>query len=342
MKNSHPCKLLAVAFVCALTSSAQAVDFGELVPAGEHLPVGQVLIPNASGTGTLIDRDIVLTAAHVVEAAPSPAHIRFRVETTPPTIYRVIGYQINPGYYTHWLSDESDFSSDGVCNDIAVLRLAGPVGQDVGVYQLPDQPLPAETILTPVGYGINETKRNDGNQKMSGKLRFLGIKDRHMICATLKEHYQRTDSGDSGGPLLNRRGNSWEIAGTVRGKKFFTSVAGYSPDEYGQYVYVYRHREWIRDAARTLQQIPSLNTYVYLKRAYSQNNPFPAMTIRQIEGFVLAGTPADRLLPSAIARGISEPISPELYKFFNGRIDAANFWIEPPPGPAPTNKPAQK
>jgi hypothetical protein len=338
MKLSKTAISLTIYFALT-TAVARAVDFGELVPSGEHLPVGQVALNGGWGTGTLIDKDIVVTAAHVVDTAQAPFAISFRVATTPPTEYQVIAYQINPGYYAGLPSNDPNDANSCVCNDVAVLRLATPVDPKIGVYQLPNSPLAADTLLTAVGYGINESKRQDDAKKMSGQLRFVGIKDRIMICSSLKEKYQRTDSGDSGGPLLVSQGNSWEIAGTVRGKDLFANVAGYTPDEYGQYVSTYRHREWIRETARALQAIPRQDSYVYLKRPLPTQNPQVAMTTRQVEGFFRAGTAVDRIVRKAAERGVSEPLPPDMLKLFAARINVREFVVLNFKKPAAANTP---
>jgi hypothetical protein len=328
--------LLAVVICLQMATNSQAVDYGELVPDGNHLPVGQVLSVDDQGklsgwgTGTLIEKDIVLTAAHVVFGVSSPAHLRFKINSNPVVVRNVIAFHVHPAYYNRPPADNWPDNST-LASDLAILRLDQPLPDTVGTYSLIDEPLAAGTVVTAVGFGINESKKAEDARKMSGKLKFIAHKNHEMICASLEEKYQRTDSGDSGGPLMIKKGDKWQIVATVRGKHLFVTVAGYAPDEYGDYVSVYRHRAWIQSCTDSLQAIPPAPTYVYLKRPADSTDPTPHMTLRQLEGLTRAGTPDQRVFGRAFMRGISEPLPPKVLQTFKESLrvpDSALFGLQ--------------
>lgn len=310
---------LTVIVWIAQVSDVLAVDYGQLVPDGVHLPVGQVLALNeqgkiaGSGTGTLIEKDIVLTAAHVVFGVPSPVHLKFKVNGEPAIIRNVIAFQVHPRYFArpplnNWPEDNS-YSSD-----LAILRLDQPLPESVGTYSLRNEPVTPGTVVTSVGFGINESKSVEDLRKMSGQLKFITHKEHQMIFATLDEKYQRTDSGDSGGPLMVKKGETWQVVATVRGKRLYEKIAGYAPDEYGDYISVYRHRTWIQSTVESLQRIAHTPTCVYLKRPADSADPSPQMTLRQLEGLTRAGTPDQRVFSRALTRGIGEPLPPKVFQ----------------------------
>jgi hypothetical protein len=107
------------------------------------------------GTGTVIGKRSVLTAAHVVDLnndgkvdrkdGAQGVYFILNVGGDQTAKIAVTGFDVNP--------DFGGFNHPAVNDDLAVLTLAEDVPDGVPIYALPTSELAAGTVLTMVGYG---------------------------------------------------------------------------------------------------------------------------------------------------------------------------------------------
>lgn len=348
-----PLARFAVMFLIAISSwtrLAHAIDYGTPVPDGEYPTVGLVVVvmgenQTSLGTGTLIARNVVLTAAHVIQNAPTPASISFRAILGNNQFFasKVILYRTHSGYLN--LASDSLISDDersfmdtdmlsSSASDIALLLLETPFPDSFPLYPLATKNPDSGTDVVAVGFGQDEIKKSGDPKKRQGTLQFLKEHDRALLFRTPKGSNQRTDHGDSGGPLLINENGKDKIVAITHG--FFTAikVEGLSPDEYGIYVSMADHADWIETNLRQLARykLPPQPAY-YLARN-NRRTPFLAVTARQVFSLANADTPVERLVSRAFSRGINEPIPQDVAAGWQQRYKL-------PPGMLVPFKPAQ-
>jgi uncharacterized protein (TIGR03382 family) len=171
-------------------------------------------------TGTLIDKDWVLTAAHCITEGPetvAKVHVRFDADElntgSSGTAVPVAELHADPGF------NEVDWD-----NDIAVIKLATSVTDRTPTPVHRVQP-GFGTALTDVGYGDASPT---GNGQGEGILRKLdttnidcgqandaSISNDNLLCFDASQH--ASCYGDSGGPTYVETAGGLEVAGVTSG-----------------------------------------------------------------------------------------------------------------------------
>ncbi len=226
----------------ALSIGEQPIVGGEPDGSAEHMGVAYIRIFTGGMmggcTGTLIDDDVVLTAAHCVcaqesatELDPEAFEVRFGADSSSDIRRDVAEVQRHPGYHPRY-----------IVNDIALLRLSRPAPVEIApIPFLPthlriadaDVGLPMEFV----GFGVDEYGRAGTKLHVLGAVKWICTNDQgcnfgnqvygmpNTLCFDQSEG--GTCSGDSGGPGLFERD----------GQAFVAAVTSYGPQgdcfEYG-------------------------------------------------------------------------------------------------------------
>src|SRR6185437_2455079 len=251
-------KALALALVLAGSSSAAFAgnfnlnnmympnnDFivgGTLVSPNDPVAATTVLVTDGNFicTGSLIDTDMVVTAAHCTAAQVSDLRIVFATDINKlnqSEVRAITGLQANPG----WQGENSTGADQ---HDIALMRIDGslPAGyHPANLLSASDSSAlrKGETAVL-AGYGITDAQSQDG----AGVLRKVDVKISKQLGKTEVILDQRDGKGachgDSGGPAFTADGQLWGV--TNRG------YPDNAPDDcvhYAVYTRIQAYASWI-------------------------------------------------------------------------------------------------
>ncbi|MEM6334220.1 MAG: S1 family peptidase [Planctomycetota bacterium] len=225
--------------------------------------VGQVITPDGFGSGTLIGRDFILTAAHVVDTALSA---RFKLGNSR---YKVEGILIHPRY-----DGTEEFTGEDAAFDLAVLKVNRKIKKG--------KPVKLSRTRNPVGETAFFAGFGLGGDGATGSVLGLDYRAGQNVIDNREENNRilevdfdnPTDAadssfgsstpldlealiapGDSGGGLFIRNNNGFELAGV---HSYGTApIDGTIDSDYGDvsgHVNVAAHFKWIRRAMRTLEE----------------------------------------------------------------------------------------
>jgi secreted trypsin-like serine protease len=255
-------KALFMGLVLGAASTAFASEFiigGTAVTASDPVASTTVLVTDGNYicTGSIIDQDLVVTAAHCVAAPAENLRIVFALDLNgtidKSMVLPITGYLANPG----WQGE----ASQGVDqHDIAIIRLNGaiPAGYKPATLlsSQASAALAKGDVTELAGYGITNAQTQDG----AGLLREVGVKILKQLGSTEVVLDQRSGKGachgDSGGPAFVSVGGQPQLWGVTN--------RGYpdnAPDDcrhYAVYTRIEAYASWISQAAAQLRTPTSL------------------------------------------------------------------------------------
>lgn len=208
--------------VCESLTEAQGIVNGEIVTKSIQITNSTVLVVHVNSkdeqsvcTGTLIDENKVLTAAHCAPPDTSAIYIAFTknsqcIGADPINTLRVVDkVLVHPDY---------DFTSKSLMNasqDIAVMKFSGPKALGFTIEELPQKDLKIANTdnLTMLGYGDTiEDARDAGTLRMTSAPASRLQKSFHVALTksdfeipksfALLQDKNGVCEGDSGGPLF--------------------------------------------------------------------------------------------------------------------------------------------
>jgi secreted trypsin-like serine protease len=211
----HRGSLLAAMVLCTVFHRPAAALVGEAQVAQSDVAQNVVLIRSARGarcTGIVLDRDIVLTAAHCTSDA---AELRiYRSTEAGAESYKVAAVAAHPQY------DARNYAKSQATVDLALLKLASPLSDPGSVVMREIVPLPGERFLV-AGFGWLADPASHGGA-------VAGLSS----C-----------QGDSGGPVFEWSGGRLVLVGVLswsNGPNMSTGcggITGATP--------IAHHRQWI-------------------------------------------------------------------------------------------------
>jgi V8-like Glu-specific endopeptidase len=210
-------------------------------------------------TGTLIQPDLIVTAAHCVFQPGNKDHRATHLEVVAGSenidqadedqeyeVERVLDY---PGALDELATD--DEAGLGAYQDIALIRTTEPIADVEIINILPaadvDAALTPGVAVTITGYGRREVDDNGVSSKDGllyvGRTTFQRRSESEFLAGSDGGDDSDTCPGDSGGPVyVEHDGSTWLVGATSRGRDDFAS---YDCGKGGVYTIVPAYQAWI-------------------------------------------------------------------------------------------------
>ncbi len=255
-------RVVAVSGLILAAQSAQAAPAiigGQEVSASDQVAQVTVAVYDRAGglcTGSLIDKDLVLTAAHCVESGAKSLSVLFTRNINSmgnAPVAKVLGAVTPPG----WTGVDNAEGIDQ--HDIALIRFKGalPAGYKVADTLTDSSELAPGVTTLLAGYGISTATANDPMGMTAGVLRKAEVSIESKLGKTEIVLDQTTGKGachgDSGGPAYLVEDGKLILWGVTN--------RGYpdnAPDDCAHkavYTNLNAYRAWLNEAAAQLRQI---------------------------------------------------------------------------------------
>lgn len=224
---------------CEVSGSSFGIVGGEVLGSGNILSQSTVMVVHVNTkketsicTGTLIDDDKVLTAAHCISPfSMGTTGIAFTnnvscAEQAPIRTLRRISKSVSHDNYNYWARDISALNN--ASHDLAILKFEGSIPEGYKVRPLPQPTFFTATTDTLVMSGYGRTSEND--EKSSGTLRFTTLPATAILGTSVyipllkrtisieksllvDQATRGVCSGDSGGALYVNNANGLTLVG---------------------------------------------------------------------------------------------------------------------------------
>lgn len=162
-------------------------------------------------SGTAISSRAVLTAAHCLNEGVTSVQVK-----TGSGTFTATSFAYHSGY-----DPNGNYPNDEI-NDIGIVHVGVDLPVQIFGLLTSDDLVTGETMIIG-GYGITESGNPDG---LRAGYMTLAQKTDFGIVANYDGTYSNTCSGDSGGPVFVKRGDSWVIAGTTSWGQIQECTAG--------------------------------------------------------------------------------------------------------------------
>jgi hypothetical protein len=256
-------------------------------PESSWASVGSLRTPNGVYSASVVAKDYVLTAAHVV-AGVAAADVRFALNVNGDLSFGSVAAAVivHPGFVSPQQPN---------ANDIALVRLARAIPAESVIYRLASQPVALHREFTLVGYGASGDGGRGASVSSSATVKRVG---RNVIDAFGKDPARKYNSialydfdgppgsvnrmggfslgndietivasGDSGGPCFVHERGQWKLAAV---STFVMSPEAQSPMStfggVGGMVLVAPHRSWIettiRDSSVAVSGVPVVGSEI--------------------------------------------------------------------------------
>jgi len=237
---------------------------GVVPPLGHPLSSGTVRLVGALAngmkgdcTGVLIDRDLLLTAAHCIPSYVVSGEVEFLPMISgvfPKDFYRrtVLNWRLHPEF-------KDGETEESYNNDIALVRFEGEIPAGNRPFLLPGATLNRGASLMIAGFGSIGV----GNEVGRGVFRVATYPEGSLLPNT-NEFIISVDQpkigicgGDSGGPLLVDQGQGLQVIGIVSTTSNVTPDNRPLPEDschgVANFVSVYPKLDWISEAGKELR-----------------------------------------------------------------------------------------
>lgn len=220
---------------CEISGQSYGIVGGSILSTGNELSSSTVMVLHKNYkdeisicTGTLIDKDKVLTAAHCTSLFGGKSVIAFSnnascVAAAPKRTLRVVTNEAVHKDYSYWNKNDFDNSSA----DLAIMKFSGGLPEGYKVRELPAKSFSTAAVdeLVMAGYGVTSEKAKD-----SGTLRFTTTSAANILgdsfhleiigktvsvekTVIVEQPIKGVCTGDSGGPLYVKTKNGLTLIG---------------------------------------------------------------------------------------------------------------------------------
>lgn len=196
---------------CAIIGAPQT-DISAFIINGERCgtaesPIVQLVMTFTAGyqgscTGTVVSNTGIVTAAHCLEGGVSSVDILVGSRRIRAASFT---------YHPSWTSQNRPLE----VNDVAIVIAGSPIGTKAFGILATDDLKAGESALI-AGYGLTENLVAEGLR--AGYVTIQGVDASSIIAtwnATAGSNTSNTCNGDSGGPIMVKRNDTWYLAGTT-------------------------------------------------------------------------------------------------------------------------------